>query len=625
MGSRSAPRCNSQPDALSTAVDDLAGAGGDVPGLAGFAGDLQDLVLDWLHLDEFAGAVAAGFAAHLASNGLAGSPDAVHTIGDDALADHLRVGYADRDRSIRLALLVAANLRSLRERAGVDVADIERALDPARIGMYDPAFAVTLSESLGVDGYVDVVTLIRETNHAEHGADGTDDALGSVAVLATILTTALGRARIGVDDDGGADGGNRRDDTGGEADARNMPDDQVLDAEFVDDLVSGNHPGGGHAETDLSVLLGMSDPPTAIAVDIANHRLSPLLHAATLTDLHDAVDLAWGDRSGIATNYAEMLGRNPDASAKWLVANPPGPGGANLDLVLRQDGDLYIDDGRALASIVENGVTHPDIHTRHDVVEHAITTVGAEGDLLDNRYLPDALAKGAAADMAFLDHLINVDWDQQHLSQLPPGTARHTHGFLREIMLDESAANRVYAALETYTLDQLSQAPPAGIDWTPGDGIDNRTRELWRIGSLQGTIVAAEGNAYQDSAEAYLEAQNARASALDFMIGLAPYGAMNDLAAIDTGVGELVFPSDVSAMVDAEAHQSLRDREIRLHNAILLALAEHPARTPPSQVSGLSADEKVAFVKWARGYYDSADHNALGAAYGSASSALRVG
>src|SRR5687768_11255494 len=136
----------------------------------------------------------------------------------------------------------------------------------------------------------------------------------------------------------------------------------------------------------------MTDPPTEIAVAIANGRMSETLYAATLADFNDSVDLAWGDEhSGVITNYAEMLGRNPDASAEWLDTNPPGPGGTNLNLVLRQDGDRYIDDGKALAQIVENGVTHTDFNLRRDIMREAIEVVGGEGDLLDNSYLPDAL------------------------------------------------------------------------------------------------------------------------------------------------------------------------------------------------------------------------------------------
>lgn len=79
-----------------------------------------------------------------------------------------------------------------------DIADV---LADARRGMHDPAFAVTLSETLGVEGYVDVVGAIHEAHLDESGSDGIDAALADVAILGTIVTTALTRADPNVDDD----------------------------------------------------------------------------------------------------------------------------------------------------------------------------------------------------------------------------------------------------------------------------------------------------------------------------------------------------------------------------------------------------------------------------------------
>ena len=496
---------------LRTAADELAAGGESIAGLATFVDDFEDLVLDWIHLDEFAGGVAAGFLAYLTSEGLAGTSDQVVTVADSILAAHTHVGFADRDEAIRHAADMAARLSELRERGDASAEDIEGVVALAARGMYDPAFAVTFSELLGVEGYVDIVGMIREANHRDRGSGGIDDAIASVAVLGTILTTALGRADTTTDP------------TRDEEDDRSPSDDQVLDQSFVDDLVGDYDPGNihdGYEHADLSVLVSMTDPPTDIAVAIADSRMSDTLYAATLAAFDDSVDLAWGDEhSGIVTNYAAMLGRNPDASAVWLDADPSGPGGTNLDLVLRQDGTQYIDDGRALAQIVENGVTHTDFNLRRDIMRQTIAIVGAEGDLLRNTYLPDALAKGAAADMALIDQQVNVGWIDPHLSGPPHDNAVHTHEFLREIMHDVSAAGRVYGALETYSLDALMNAPEPGVDRTPVTTIDDRTRSSGASGECKGSLHLRRAMRCSVPPRSSWTRKAARASAVNFLVG----------------------------------------------------------------------------------------------------------
>lgn len=612
---------------LRTAADELAAAGESVAGLATFVDDLEDLVLDWAHLDGFAGDVAAGFLAYLTDNGLAGRSDQVVTVTVSALAAHTEAGFADRDEAISHAQDVAAQFRDLLAADDVSAADIDAVVALAAQGMHDPAFAVTFSELLGVEGYVDVVGMVREANHQDRGSGGVDAAIASVAVLGTILTTALTRADtagIACDDQG--EGG------------RSPTDDQVLDQSFVDDLIGDYDPGNihdGYEHTDLSVLVSMTDPPTDIAVAIANNRMSATLHAATLADFDDSVDLAWGrERSGIITNYAEMLGRNADASAEWLDTNPPGPGGSNLNLVLRQDGDQYIDDGQALAQIVENGVTHTDFNLRRDIMRETIEIVGAEGDLLDNSYLPGALATGAAADMALIDQQINIGWVDQHLNGPPPDSAVHTHEFFREIMHDEPAAGRVYGVVETYSLDALMNAPEAGVDRSPDDRIDDRTDRLRRLGAVQGVITTAEGNAYQDAAEEYLDAQGARASAVNFLVGVVPYAnggldalaTMNDAADVaSVSLGEVLVPADYRSFSDAELVEVNRVNGITLDNLVLLALASDPGHVPSVPVSEMTSQQKQAFLEWALTHYDSAGHDALTAGASRADRAFRAG
>ncbi|HZO70238.1 MAG TPA: hypothetical protein VFB74_35015, partial [Kribbellaceae bacterium] len=408
-------------------------------------------------------------------------------------------------------------------------------------------------------------------------------------------------------------------------------DDAEIDAAFVHDLVSGYDTGRLQADpqaTDLSVLMSMTDPPTAIAVAIANARLSPVLYAATLVDTPlDSNDPAWLGHSGVVTNYATMLARNPDASAQWLVAHPHDVGGAtNMSLVLHQHAERYLDDGRAFARIVENAVTHEDINTRHDSLDAAIAVLAGPDRVLDNPHMPDALAQGAAADMAYLERLTNRGWERPDLGHGPPGSALRLHDFMAEILTDESAADRVYTAVGTYTADQIARLPAAGIDRDRSDVSDNRTEELQRLGSLQGLIVTAEANGVQHAAEADLLHRQRRAEGLDFLVGFIPYaGEFNDLAALDgMSVGTFTFPDNFSALGRAEQVQSLREAGLQLDNVVTLATIRDPAGVPETPVIEMSPEQRDRFLTWAGQNYEANDLNALVTGAGYANHHLRV-
>lgn len=575
-------------NALLTAAEELVAQGETVPGLADFVDDLEDLALDWLHLDTFTGGVAYEFYMAAAGISYIGPYDRVIQVSDSTIVAGGNVGYADRDEAIAAAEAIAARLQTVIDDESTSVDDIADILADARRGMHDPAFAVTLSETLGVEGYVDVVGAIHEAHLDESGSDGIDAALADVAILGTIVTTALTRADPNVDDD-------------------DRPHDQLLDQAFVDDLTHDYDPGNIHdgpEHLDLSVLVSFTDPPTDIAVEIANHRISPFLDAARSADVSDQAGLRWGDEhSGVVTNYTEMLARNADASAEWLDDNPRGVGGGtNINLVLQQNGDSFTDGGQALADVVENGVTHTDFNTRRAIMRQAIEIVGAEGNILAIDHMPEALAKGVAADMALIDQQINIGWSDLALdNSVAPENAVLTHEFFRELMNDETAAGQVYGALDTYTSDQIAGLPDPGDDLTPGDGVDARTEALRRLGAVQGTIVVAEGNAYQDAAEDYLEAQGRRASAVNGLVGFAPYGALNDIA--DTGgdsVGAIAYPGGFEELNDAEQIETDGDIRVTRANIVWLALAEHPDRTPTIPVDQMPEREQQEFLEWAR-------------------------
>jgi len=593
-------------DALAAAVGELAGAGEPIAGLAGYAESLTDLVLDWIHLDQFAARVAEGFLACAAAVGCDGT--ATFTVTDADLAGYTHLGYADRDIAVADAVRLADDMRALLGEVGVTAEEIDALLARTGRGRYDPAFAVTFSERIGVEGYVGLVGRIREITLPERGDD---EALAAVAVLGTILTTALATAR-----------------PPGAARPLGLPDDAEIDAAFVHDLVSGYDTGRLQADpqaTDLSVLMSMTDPPTAIAVAIANARLSPVLYAATLVDTPlDCNDPAWLGHSGVITNYATMLARTPDASAQWLVAHPHDVDGAtNMSLVLHQHAERYLDDGRAFARIVENAVTHEDINTRHDSLDAAIAVLAGPDRVLDNPHMPDALAQGAAADMAYLERLTNHGWDDTGLDP-PPGSARALHGLLTDVLTDDSAAGTVYGALERYTMAQIAHAPPRGFDSVRGDSIDNRTEELQHVGALQGLVIAAEGNGLQHDAEAVMARQQARGNLVDYAIGLIPgVGELNDIGELgDASVGAFAYPSGLERIHEAEQVQTVRALDMRRANLVMLAVLEHPEGVPPIPPAAMTEEQRDAFVQWAQGHHDSNDRRTISAASGEAAQAL---
>jgi hypothetical protein len=372
----------------------------------------------------------------------------------------------------------------------------------------------------------------------------------------------------------------------------------------------------------------MTDPPTPIAVAIANARLSPVLYAATLVDTPlDSNDPAWLGHSGVVTNYATMLARNPDASAQWLVARPRGVDGAtNMSLVLHQHAERYLDDGRAFARIVQNAVTHQDINARHDSLDAAIAVLAGPDRVLDDPHMPDALAQGAAADMPYLDHLTNHRWDDPGLDP-PPATAWRLHGFLSDILTDESAAGTVYGALERYTMAQIAHAPARGVDWTPGDATDNRTEALHHVGALQGLVIAAEGNGLQHDAEAYMARQQARGNLVDYAIGLIPgVGELNDIGELgDASVGGFAYPSGLERIHEAEQIQTTRGSDMDRANVIMLAVLEHPEGAPPVPLGAMTEAQRATFEHWAKRSYNSDDRDAISAASGEAVNALRPG
>lgn len=597
-------------DAATRSLDTLASARSDVdlPGTGDVTAELADLVTDWEHLGTFARDVANGFYSLLGEVGYHGG---VVTFADSSLTRLGIVGYADRDEAIAAAEAMAERFRDLRAESyeGSNPRAVHDLLALAERGQYDPAFAVTLSEAIGVRGYVDLTAMIR---HAYQGGGDYEPVpqagLDGVEVLATTLSTALATLP-------GLPAGEGSPATAGWARG------ERLDPAFLDDLAGGLDVPAGQSNidfpirtnTDLSVLLSLTAPPTSVAVTIANGRLTPLLRDADELDARSGDEGDdWGDHGGRITNYATMLGRDPDASARWLDAEVGGT--QNIDLILRRNPDhdlggghhaIDVDGGRALAEVVEHGVTHTDDTLRATLVERAIEVIGGDQHEIRNPHLPDALAHGITENMDVVDSLINDDWSPE--TSEPPGqSALDTHDFLVEVARDRSASTTLASAVEDWSLDRFRDLPPPGTE-TP-DGRDARIVALEQVGQVQGTFIAAESEVVYDSVDEFLARQEMRADTVNFAVGVFPFGEhveqvigpVND--AFDVGgfsLGEVFSRGN-----PAEEYENAREMVARmrldadLNNRILLAVAAQPEHVG-TPVREMTEEETRALLRWA--------------------------
>lgn len=540
-------------NAVTEAIDALsASSSPHVPALGDAHATLTDLVGDWAHLDEFAGDVARGFRQASGGGGVVTASD----------ADILRlghVGFADRDAAIAAAQDAQRRLDELLHQPPEDIdrAELDRLFADITRGQHDPAFAVTFSEAVGVDGYVDAMTLIH---HVYTTTDGvyrvTDQGLGYAAVLGTTLTTAL--HTLDYDDPANAD---------------LAPGDR-LSYDFVDDLVRGyqgsetsynnNAPpenpddrifvrftDAWELNRNLSVLMSYTDPPTWVAVDVANNRLSPQLDDYLADTGSGPNALVWGDRSGSITNYATMLSRNSDASTQWLSQGVPGLDQDNLELVLGRETGHDMDGGAALAQVVENGLTNDAVHEsipgapsyvegglmREELMNRAIDIVGGMDEIL-NDHMHGALAEGVDQNMNVIDERINGRWndgdslDEDGLSD----RVLNTHDFLREVMGDEDAMRQVSTTLDEYIRDEM-----LGLGADPAA----RQQTLEEAGRLLGVFTQAEANAILEAGEGEQAQRLRHAGMLDSAIGLLPYaGNANSYADLlfDKSAGDIFFP-----------------------------------------------------------------------------------
>jgi hypothetical protein len=422
---------------------------------------LNDLVRDWYHLDEFVGDVASGFfRADAGGNG-------VVSVDDERLARLGQIGFADRDAAIEAARNMAAELARRRREGPGDAASMGWFIDMARRGQYDPAFAVELSRQIGVRGFADVTAMIRRA-YSSPGRPISREGIAAVQVISRTLTTALDTLR-------NVPAAERRD-----PDNQYLADDQRLGRDFVRDLTTDYNPGRhatdepGTTENDLSALLRFTDPPTAVAVAIARSRMTPLLSRP-----HNGGG-GWGQYGGEVSNYAAMLSRNQDAAAQWLRE------GQNIEQVLQRPGGHDPDGGVALADLVEAGVTHTDRQDRHALMSRAIDHIGRT-QTIETPQMRSALAIGVTRNMDLIDYRVNgIGWHPT-VGATPAGASgdrlrsanalglgqplfahdgrpelANTGIFLSEVMADGRDAARIRAATLDYAHGEGAQATTDG-------------------------------------------------------------------------------------------------------------------------------------------------------------------
>ena len=538
----------SKAEAVTRALDALAGSRSrHVPDLGDAGSRFTDLVGDWHHLDDFVGDVAQGFSEADSSGG-------VVTVSDADIARLGRVGFADRDEAIEAAQEAQRELEALLRRNPSELSDeeLQRVFDLIERGQYDPAFAVTFSEGLGVDGYVDAMNMLQyhfQDDHAEMPEAG----LAMAAVLGTTLNTALDTVYQDEED---------YDDP----ELADLAGEDRLDYGFIEELASGFDPNeyphqggpvdphevwvrnlanGADAGRNLSVLLSFTNPPDWVAVDIANGRLSTYLDAWA-PDVPIGSNNFWGDRSGVVTNYATMLGHNSDASTIWLNQHVDGLEHSNLELVLERHGRFFLDGGEAMAHVVENGLTNDNVHEsipgapgyvegglmRETLMERVIDYVG-EHDEINNPHLRGAFAAGVDANMNVIDERINTPFRYDE-GERPEGVLdryMNTHDFLRETMRDADAAVAIHESISEYGMEEVGELPTDS---------EEREARLRQLGRIQGLVTEAQYNAEVGAEIDELMSRSAigptPGSVTNYAISWIPVaGNINDLAASSSG------------------------------------------------------------------------------------------
>jgi hypothetical protein len=466
----------------------------------------RDLTADWYHLDEFAGDVADGF---FRASGPGQSLDGLVGMDDAQLAQLGRLGFADRDQAINEARRLAGELDRLRRGERVNVRDLFNAI---RRAQYDPAFAVTFSERIGVQGYVEAAAMLRgiyEQPSGDVSAEGVDALRALSGTLTTALDTLPGTPEAERHDPGNA----------------GLLDGQRLSFGFVGDLTSGYQPdptatqrfGSPANQHDLAALIGFTAPPTVVAVAIANSRMRQRLTMDySDADTDPLGPNAWGRHGGLVSAYAGMLSRNDDAAALFLS------GDGVLEGALRRHEAYDVDGGAAVGDLVESALTHENPGTREPLMHRAITEVGRSGEI-NGPHMVNALTNG-------------YGWNRDLISGFKdPTDLENTANMLAELRQDPQAKARIDTDTRSYIQHRL--------DTLPADGLE-RNRQLNSFGRLHQLNFEADLNILVDDLNDARDNADRTSALVNFAVGNLPGDGP-----IETPLQRLNFTNDALKVV----------------------------------------------------------------------------
>ncbi len=508
---------------VGTALDALrASSSPHLPALGDADATLADLVGDWLHLDEFAGDVANAFFQanqHLMDHPLdADRTDTmVLSLDDGSLLQLGHVGYADRDIAIAEATRLATDLRTALDDREIAADELAAMSLRAARGQYDPAFAVTFLETMGVDGMARVPFLVEAAwpggEHAENPGWGQQQLLPFATLLGTAMDTRAATRQI-----------DRHD-----LDNENLADEDRLDEAWVDEFTSFWQPDEFDQPNNFhySLLVKDANLPTDVLVRVADRQLDYLLaHDATPSAYMNGVP--WGYEDSTAElNILGALGANDDASLHWLHQKSPGddtfgyPGrtATNLEMLLRYDPrttDPRL--GGALGTVLDNGLQHWDDRSDR-LFELAVDTVGDQDSVHVDALVP-VLGEGARTHMDLLAartyEVLPTTAGQDDGNALQP--LYNAHDFLQALMEDDTAANSVYLGGLEYVYDRLAA--------DTGDGFGGESRA---IGGLMGLITEADENAAVEITEQRIASRDSFVKGTNLLkdvAGLTPVGGV---------------------------------------------------------------------------------------------------
>lgn len=522
---------------------------GLVPAMGEVSPSFSELAGDWHHLDGFVGDVGRAFAQFLDpawGGDRSALVDQSVTVPDLALARFGQVGFADRAEAVAAAQADLAAIRATLDALHPSADDIEALAGRVRRGQFDPAYAVTLTEGLGPEGFLDVVDLVEDAYDSPRNAGRPDDGWGLrqlapfSAVLSTAVDTVAGTpasARIDPANDG-------------------LPADQRLAGGWLSDFVAFGVDGDSHQAFHHSLLVSQADLPAWALMRLADAGVTAMVrgHGGPVPVASTETLRVWGpDAGSTEANVLRGLGRNGVAAEQWLSATQDDVTNAEA-LLTYEVGATYRSTypdradhliagfGDAASDVWASGLAAADA----DLFALVVDTVADEGSLHVPGMEP-GLARGTAAHMGTVHQRVNDGFNPSTSNTTPEfdGTAV----FLREVLRDDEAASVLSSATGSYLHDQLEGGPEG-----------ERGRVLVESGRTVGVVSQAHANAIMSGAAAEDAAAGDAGDRLDFLIGMLPFGIGEAHGALDAAgpsVGHLVFGDSARDEAGDRARRSL--------------------------------------------------------------------